>query len=74
MPPHICCSVQQVLLHEHGFTLEVEVDVGLLLEAVAFVLRQDIPHRRTSLADLLDNLLGFCGGHARIVGAYDGEE
>src|SRR5438105_7998169 len=64
-----CLLLEQRLPGELDGGVELVVDVGLLREAVALVLRENEPHGRAALFQRRDDLLGLGVGHARVVQA-----
>src|ERR1043166_5164008 len=58
-PPSVLPSLQKVLADEHHGRVELEVLVLLLGEAMALVLRHQVPAGRAVLADSPDHLLGL---------------
>lgn len=63
-----------MLLEEHHYDLLVQIAILLLPEPMSFIRRQHVPDIIASLADGLDDLLGFRDRHAGIVLALGDEE
>jgi len=66
---YLFVCLQQELLSEHHFGGGIEVCVGLLLESMSLIHREDVPYLSVVLPDCLNNLLRFAYRHAGIVRA-----
>ena len=73
MTPQRARLLQQVLAHELNRGVELEVDVLLLLEAVAFVFSDEIPDGGGLLLQRGHDLIGLAFGDSRIIRSRDDE-